>query len=84
MSPTFIVYILYSKILDRFYIGATRDTMEERLKKHNTNHKGFTGKANDWEIYYAEFFTTFELALAREKEIKNRKSRKYIENLSKS
>ena len=55
--------------------------LEERLKKHNTNHKGFTGKANDWEIAYFEVFNSKEQAYFREREIKSKKSRKYIEKL---
>jgi len=54
-------YILHSKILDKFYIGYTSN-LEERLYKHNSNHKGFTGKVNDWEIVYKEFYPTKELA----------------------
>ncbi|RLD84112.1 MAG: GIY-YIG nuclease family protein [Bacteroidetes bacterium] len=50
-------YILFSRQLDIFYIGHTGN-LEERLRKHNTNHKGFTGKANDWEIVYSEEFDT--------------------------
>ena len=38
------VYILYSKLLNRYYIGST-ENIESRLRKHNTNHKGFTGRA---------------------------------------
>ncbi|WP_333908728.1 GIY-YIG nuclease family protein [Marinigracilibium pacificum] len=36
-------YILYSRILDKYYVGHTGDLLTERLRKHNSNHKGFTG-----------------------------------------
>ncbi|MBN1637413.1 MAG: GIY-YIG nuclease family protein, partial [Ignavibacteriales bacterium] len=52
-----------------------------RLKKHNSNHKGFTGKTNDWKIVYSEIFQTKEKAYAREREVKKWKSRKKIETL---
>ena len=81
MSSSFTVYILYSKTLDRFYIGATGDRLGERIRKHNTNHSGFTGKTNDWTLCHTEHFDSMTQALAREKEIKKRKSRKYIESL---
>ena len=42
-------YILFSKQIDKFYIGHTNN-LDERLKKHNTKHKGCTVKVNDWEI----------------------------------
>ena len=76
----FCVYILYSEKLDRYYIGSTQDIVT-RLKKHLTNHKGFTGKAKDWEIKYVDYFETRELALKRERIIKKWKSRKMIKNL---
>ena len=49
-------YILYSKIKSHYYIGFTGDKFEERLRKHNSDHKGFTGKAGDWIIVYSEIF----------------------------
>ena len=75
------VYILYSLTRDRYYIGHTGDQPEERLRKHNTNHKGFTGKTGDWEIVYLEEYPTKELAYKRERELKSWKSRKRIEFL---
>ena len=44
------VYILYSDILNKFYIGYTVDNLRERLRKHNSNHSGFTGKIGDWKV----------------------------------
>jgi putative endonuclease len=71
----FQVYILYSISLDRYYIGYTADDISERIRKHNSNHKGFTGKVNDWQLKYTEQFEGKELAMKREKEIKSKKSR---------
>ena len=76
----FITYILYSPSRDRYYVGSTSN-IEKRLAKHNTNHKGFTGKAGDWGVVYVEAFDSREQALAREKKIKSWKSRKMIEKL---
>ncbi|QCK13852.1 GIY-YIG nuclease family protein [Mangrovivirga cuniculi] len=78
----FYCYILYSAKLDKYYVGHTGDKLEERLRRHNTNHKGFTGKTNDWQIVYQEKYPTKVEAYAREREIKNWKSRKKIEALS--
>jgi len=74
-------YILYSKSLDRYYIGCTEGSVEDRLKKHLTNHKGFTAKAKDWQIKYMEEYGDFHSALLREKQIKAWKSRVKIEEL---
>ena len=74
------VYILFSKTKNRYYIGCTSD-LEQRLVKHNQNHKGFTGKVADWEVVYFESFKSKIKALAREKQIKGWKSRIAIEKL---
>ena len=77
----YLVYILFSDSLNKYYIGFTRDDVQERLRKHNSNHKGFTGGLGDWEIKYTEEYKTKEEAMKREKQIKNWKSRKLIEKL---
>jgi putative endonuclease len=74
-------YILYSPSANKFYIGFTGDFMEERLRKHNTNHKGFTGGIGDWQISYTESFATKDEAFHREQTVKKWKSRKMIEAL---
>jgi putative endonuclease len=71
-------YILYSKHCDRYYIGHTSTELSERLRKHNSNHNGFTGKSSDWEIVYFEVYATKSLAYFREKEVKRWKTRKMI------
>ena len=75
------VYILYSVSLDKFYIGSTSNTLEERIRKHNSNHSGFTGKSNDWKLVYKESFSDKLMAMKRERELKAWKSRKRIELL---
>jgi len=76
----FYFYILYSQVLDKFYIGHTSN-LEERIKKHNTNHKGFTGKKHDWVVAYTETYPSKELAYAREREVKKWKSKIRIKEL---
>ena len=78
---TYFVYILFSEQRDKYYIGFTSDTLENRLRKHNSNHKGFTGKTGDWSLYYSEMHDTKEAAYKREREVKAWKSRKKIEAL---
>ena len=73
-----IVYILYSDSLDKFYIGHTGELMSERLRKHLSNHKGFTGSLSDWRIVYQEHQPDKISAYQREREIKQWKSRKMI------
>ena len=73
---TYTVYILYSANKDRYYVGHSGDDLNERLRKHNTNHKGFTGKIGDWRIVYTEIYETKSDSYMRELEIKKWKSRK--------
>ena len=77
----FTVYILHSNAINKYYIGFTGDDLQERLRKHNSNHKGFTGCKADWVVVHTEIFTTKADALKREKEIKKWKSSKMIRQL---
>ena len=74
----FFVYIIYSPFLDKFYVGYTSD-LEKRLLDHNTGISDFTSRTSDWEMKYTESFPDRQLAMKREKEIKKKKSRIYIE-----
>jgi len=74
----FYFYILYSLRRNKHYIGHTGEDLNERLRKHNSNHKGFTGKGDDWEIAYFEVFETKNMAYARERTVKSWKSKKRI------
>lgn len=77
----FKVYILFSKHLDCYYTGFTGDEITERIRRHNSNHRGFTGKSNDWTLVWLEENLTEQQARSREQEIKKWKSRKRIEKL---
>jgi putative endonuclease len=74
-------YILYSAQRDRYYVGSTGEDLSERLRKHNSNHKGFTGSKADWVLRYFESFSEKTDALRRERQIKSWKSRKMILDL---
>jgi putative endonuclease len=50
-----------------------------RLSQHNSGFSSFTSKASDWQLKFAEEFSSRSLATLREKEIKAKKSRKYVE-----
>lgn len=77
----FYVYIIYSPSLDQFYIGHTQN-LEDRLFRHNNSGSKSTKKAHDWALKYTEEFSTRAEAASRELQIKNRKSRNYIETLN--
>ncbi|MEQ9374067.1 MAG: GIY-YIG nuclease family protein [Imperialibacter sp.] len=74
-------YILFSDSKGKFYIGHTCDNLSERLRKHNSQHKGFTGGVGDWTIVYSEEYREKTRAYQREREVKAWKGRKRIERL---
>ena len=76
------VYILYSDKADRYYTGVT-DDLPWRLERHNQGWGRYTKRGIPWEVVYIEKFETKSEALKREREIKERKSKNYIENLIK-
>ena len=76
----YYVYIIYSKSLDKFYIGSTQD-LEDRLKRHNSGRSRYTKPGIPWVIVYKETYQSRTSACNREKEIKARKSREYIQDL---
>ncbi len=74
-------YILFSRTANKFYMGHTTEPLPERIRKHNSNHKGFTGKYQDWMLAFHEDFTSKQLAYAREREVKSWKSKIRIQKL---
>lgn len=79
----FKVYIIYSAFLDRYYVGSTAN-IEDRIFRHKNSGSKSTKSASDWELVYSEEFDTRSEAVMREREIKGKKSRKYLEALIKN
>lgn len=76
----YTVYILYSTSLDKFYIGFTSELIEERLRKHLSNHSGFTGKAKDWSVGYQEKFIQKKMISHAKKKLKAGKAERKFWN----
>ncbi|HWS60832.1 MAG TPA: GIY-YIG nuclease family protein [Flavobacterium sp.] len=76
----FYTYIIYSKTLDKYYVGSCQD-IQKRLKDHLNSKSKYTKTAKDWELKYFETYFSRSEAYQREKQIKKMKSRIYIENL---
>jgi putative endonuclease len=74
-------YILFSMKADKYYVGHTTEPLDERIRKHNSNHRGFTGKFDDWTLKYTEQFDSKALAYRRELHVKAWKSRARLEKL---
>jgi len=76
-------YILFSKILDTYYVGITTENVDDRIIKHNTSFYGakYTSKATDWVFFYSISCECNSQMIKIEKHIKKMRSRIYIENL---
>ena len=77
----FVVYILFSKRLNKTYVGFTSNLVE-RFKSHNQLSKtGFTTKYRPWEVIYVEFFHSKSDALLKEKFFKTGIGREIIKEV---
>jgi putative endonuclease len=79
----YFVYILYSQLKDRYYIGYSQDPYR-RLEEHNSGATKSTRPRRPWKIVCIEKYKNKSMAIKRELEIKKMKSRKYIESLIKN
>ncbi|MGQ9621622.1 MAG: GIY-YIG nuclease family protein [Bacteroidales bacterium] len=76
----FVVYILYSKSLDRFYTGSTNN-LDRRVAEHNRKKGKYTDRGIPWSVVYTEYYNSVEEAKNREAYIKSKKSKKFISRL---
>jgi len=76
----YYVYIIQGGADESYYVGYTRD-IKERLRRHNEGRSPYTKSKGNWRLVYTEEYETSGEAVAREREIKGKKSRKYIEHL---
>jgi putative endonuclease len=77
------LYILYSKSVNKYYVGITTEEPEKRLKKHNIKYyeNQYTSIADDWEIKLSILCSDIKVARKMELYVKRMKSRKFIEKL---
>ena len=76
----YYTYIIQSEKNGRFYIGSCRD-IDIRIGRHNAGATPSTKPSRPWKLVYSESYPTNSDALKREREIKAKKSRKYIQQL---
>jgi len=78
----FYVYILQSQSTGRYYCGHTKD-LEQRLRQHNDpEHRPnatIRRFAGPWELVWKEDQKTRNMAMRREKQIKNRGIKRFLE-----
>ncbi len=68
----YIVYILKSYKVGRYYVGQTED-INDRLERHNVGRVKSTKHFRPWELVHSESYSTRSEACKRELEIKKYK-----------
>lgn len=75
-----VVYILYSKTLEKYYVGQTVD-IDRRLAEHNEGKSNFTSRGIPWELVKVITCIDRTEALKLEKKIKSRGIRRYLQDI---
>ena len=79
----YIVYILFSEIHNKTYVGFT-SSLIERFKSHNElATKGYTIKYRPWMVLHIEVYQSKNEAINREKWFKSGVGRDFISKLKK-
>jgi|GEM_PF-169266 len=76
----YFVYVIESLKDGTYYVGSTRD-LSERMERHNQGRSTYTKSRKPWKLVYTEEHPDRSRAIIREREIKSRKSKGYIEAL---
>ena len=63
---SYVVYILHSNKLDRYYVGMT-ENVEVRLSQHNKGMTFSTKGFRPWRLFFVEEYNTRKEARIREK-----------------
>ncbi len=77
------VYIIYSKKLNKKYIGYTKD-LKRRLNRHNNNRSNYTSKGGQWKLLYYEVFRSEKDARQEELFLKTGRGRERLKFLLKN
>ncbi|HKZ21893.1 MAG TPA: GIY-YIG nuclease family protein [candidate division Zixibacteria bacterium] len=76
----FYVYIIQSQKTGTYYVGSC-SRLALRIERHNLGWNKSTKNKGPRSLKYREMFESRNEAISREKEIKRKKSRIYIEKL---
>jgi putative endonuclease len=75
--PACTVYIIYSKALDRCYVGLS-EYPRRRLRQHNHGTTFSTRRVSDWQIVWQRTVDDVDRARALEKRIKARGAARFL------
>jgi len=79
----YYVYILQSPKTHRYYIGST-ENLENRLEEHNSGETKSIRNGIPWKIVHTKEFQTRSEAVKKEKQIKARGAKRYLDSINKS
>ena len=77
------VYVLQSDSTGRYYVGQTCD-LAARLARHTAGRAPATRNRGPWQLVYSEEQPTRQAAVARERQLKARKSHECLTALTAS
>ncbi|MCE7063401.1 GIY-YIG nuclease family protein [Dyadobacter sp. CY343] len=77
---SFVVYILFSESLNKFYVGQTQD-LDSRLRRHNEGRVNFTGKGVPWILVHTFECSDRSTAMQLEGKIKKRGIKRHLQDL---
>ena len=66
----YLVYVLYSKRLNRFYVGQTTN-LENRLSEHNNGESPYTSQGTPWILLWSTTKQSFREVELLEQKLKN-------------
>jgi len=75
----FYTYILFSKSVNKYYVGYTSN-LNDRIAKHGTDRNKFTGHARDWKLVSKFQFNTKSEAIKFESKIKKRGIKRFLDS----
>jgi putative endonuclease len=73
----YTVYIIHSGVLDRYYVGMTRN-MRVRLKQHRRGQTRSLPPGEDWAVIWSTNVDSGDEARALEKRIKARGAGRFL------
>ncbi|RPI05920.1 MAG: GIY-YIG nuclease family protein [Ignavibacteriae bacterium] len=76
-------YVLFSKKTLRYYTGST-DDIENRLREHNSGETKSIRNGIPWKVIHIERFKTRVESVRKEKQIKARGAKRYLESINQS
>lgn len=71
------VYILFSPLVDRYFVGKTSD-LEKSLARHNSGKNKHTKTGLPWNLMFKESFDSADAAREKEVQIKSSGNREQL------